>query len=227
MAAPWRQPRARGELPGSHPGGRNSPLAACQAAAVGNPAPLPVAAEGEGAETLFFVHGWPDDERLWDAQVAHFRSRYRCLRVTMPHFAGRAVAQELGHRLEGYDFLEAGDLVAATIRAECPGHSVILVIHDWGCVWGFFAQLRHPEIVKAVVAMDVGPPSSFPTGLESWPTVMVAGIAYQHALLSANILVRLAAGTRLERSARWFADGLVRFMARMVPPSRVPARHRR
>ena len=42
--------------------------------------------EGDGAETIVMVHGWPDTYRLWDAQVAFLRDRYRCVRFTLPGF---------------------------------------------------------------------------------------------------------------------------------------------
>ena len=42
--------------------------------------------DGEGAETIVMVHGWPDTYRLWDAQVAFLRSRYQCVRFTLPGF---------------------------------------------------------------------------------------------------------------------------------------------
>ena len=32
------------------------------------------------------IHGWPDTYRLWDAQVAFFKDRYRCVRFTLPGF---------------------------------------------------------------------------------------------------------------------------------------------
>ncbi|MEL7343039.1 MAG: alpha/beta fold hydrolase, partial [Bacteroidota bacterium] len=34
--------------------------------------------EGEG-ETLLFLHGWPNNSRLWQAQVAHLRDRFRVI----------------------------------------------------------------------------------------------------------------------------------------------------
>ncbi len=36
-----------------------------------------VLVEGEGRESIVMIHGWPDTYRLWDAQVAFFKSRYR------------------------------------------------------------------------------------------------------------------------------------------------------
>ena len=42
--------------------------------------------EGEGAETIVMVHGWPDTYRLWDSAVAALKDRYRCVRFTLPGF---------------------------------------------------------------------------------------------------------------------------------------------
>ena len=48
---------------------RRMRISAVPPAAAAPPAEaLPVSAEGEGPESLFFVPGWPDDERLWDQQ---------------------------------------------------------------------------------------------------------------------------------------------------------------
>ena len=40
----------------------------------------------EGSETIVMIHGWPDTYRLWDAQVEELKSRYRCVRFTLPGF---------------------------------------------------------------------------------------------------------------------------------------------
>ena len=42
--------------------------------------------EGEGAESIVMVHGWPDTYRLWDATVEVLKGRYRCIRFTLPGF---------------------------------------------------------------------------------------------------------------------------------------------
>jgi len=41
---------------------------------------------GEGGQSIVMIHGWPDTYRLWDAQAAFFRDRYRCVRFTLPGF---------------------------------------------------------------------------------------------------------------------------------------------
>ena len=45
-----------------------------------------VVVEGEGAETVVMMQGWPDTWRLWDGQVAALKDRYRCVRFTQPGF---------------------------------------------------------------------------------------------------------------------------------------------
>lgn len=176
---------------------------------------LPVIEDGSGQETLFFVHGWPDDAHLWDGQVAHFRDRFRCLRVTMPHFAGHALATKLEHRPQGYDFAELGRMLANTIRKESRGKPLTLVIHDWGCFWGFIAQLHCPELVRAVVAMDVGHPSGIVAGARSLPMVIAAGLAYQYFLATMYAIARGSRGTPLEAAGRSLADGAVRALVRL------------
>jgi len=47
---------------------------------------IDVFVEGDGAESIVMIHGWPDTFRLWDEQVAFFRQRYRCVRFTLPGF---------------------------------------------------------------------------------------------------------------------------------------------
>ena len=107
----------------------------------------------------------PDDASLWDKQVQHFRARYRCLRVTMPHFGGREQASARGDAevsWEHCDWEPMARRLAAAVRAHMPvGKALTIVVHDWGAVWGFFLQLMFPELVKAMVAMDVGPPHAF------------------------------------------------------------------
>lgn len=179
---------------------------------------LPAAVEGAGAETLVFVHGWPDDGRLWDAQVAHFKRQYRCVRVTMPHFEGRTSEAERRWQPWGYDFVDAAELLAATVRAHSPGGAVCLVLHDWGCTWGFLMQRKYPELVKLIVAMDVGPPSYTAAGWRTLPSAIAVGFAYQYWLLLAYLLNRATTGTVLQQGGQRMADWMARSFARWIRP---------
>jgi pimeloyl-ACP methyl ester carboxylesterase len=108
-----------------------------------------VQAEGTGPEVLLMLHGWPDTHRLWDAQVAAFAARFRCVRFTLPGFepstppdpASLDRIVELLHRV--------------SLRTS-PDRPVTLLLHDWGCLFGYQFAMRHPQRVARIVGVDVG-----------------------------------------------------------------------
>ena len=105
--------------------------------------------EGEGAESIVMIHGWPDTYRLWDAQAAFFRPRYRCVRFTLPGF-------DIDKPRRAYSFAELMAIVKDIVEQACPGQKVILMLHDWGCVFGYQFAMRHPELVSKIVGVDIG-----------------------------------------------------------------------
>lgn len=109
--------------------------------------------EGDGAETIVMVHGWPDTYRLWDTQVGHFASRYRCVRFTLPGFR----ASDARH---AYTLEEITDLLRRIVERTCADGKAILLLHDWGCAFGYAFAMRHPERVSRIVGIDIGDPDS-------------------------------------------------------------------
>ena len=105
--------------------------------------------EGTGSESIVMLHGWPDTHRLWDAQVAHFKTRYRCVRFTLPGFDGARPRR-------GYSLDELITLLRHIVEHACAGGPVTLLLHDWGCVFGYQFAMRHPELVKRIVGVDIG-----------------------------------------------------------------------
>lgn len=145
------------------------------------------------------VHGWPDDERLFSAQVAHFSSRYRIACVRLPWFSTRDTAKTDAVTRKyspwGYDFDVLVESVVAAARelgAGKGGRKVVLVGHDWGAVIAFLAEVQNPGLFSRVVAMDVslmrwmisGPNRS----LNEMKGMLFAGIIYQFTLATAFIL---------------------------------------
>lgn len=153
---------------------------------------IEVHVDGAGDETIVMVHGWPDTHRLWDAQVAGLKDRYRCARFTLPGFEHGAP-----HRAWTLDELLAA--IGAVVDRVSPDRPVILMLHDWGCVFGYEYCMRNPARVARVVGVDIGDPSSLARSLDLRGKLMVIG--YQVILALAWLL----------RS-----DGLARVMARAL-----------
>lgn len=109
-----------------------------------------VLVEGEGHETLVFVHGWPDTLRVWDAQVAALALRRRCVRFTLPGFDLARPTRR------AFSLDEVLATIAAVVDAVSPDAPVTLVLHDWGCFYGYQYAARHPSRVARIVGVDIG-----------------------------------------------------------------------
>ena len=105
--------------------------------------------EGDGPDTVLMLHGWPDTYRLWDRQVAALRGRYRCVRFTLPGFDLAQPPRPTGLR----DMVE---LIRRIARESGGGRRVILLLHDWGCLFGYQFYMAFPQLVSAIVAVDIG-----------------------------------------------------------------------
>lgn len=110
---------------------------------------IDVLIEGEGDETIVMLHGWPDTYRLWDAQVAALAPRYRCVRFTLPGFDSSKPRRAFGLA----EMLATFERIVAGVS---PGRKVTLMLHDWGCVFGYQFYMRHPELVSRIVGVDIG-----------------------------------------------------------------------
>src|SRR5262245_11605681 len=86
--------------------------------------------EGNGLETIIMVHGWPDTYRLWDSTVAHFRERYKCVRFTLPGY-------DIEKPRRAHSIDEIADFLRRVIEQVSPSRKVILLVHDWGCLFGY------------------------------------------------------------------------------------------
>lgn len=109
--------------------------------------------EGDGAETIFMVHGWPDTYRLWDAQAQFFKGRYRCVRFTLPGF-------DAAHARRAYSLAELTGFLKELVEQVAPGQKVILMLHDWGCVFGYELYMSNPYLVSKIIGVDVGDKAS-------------------------------------------------------------------
>lgn len=109
--------------------------------------------EGEGAEAIVMIHGWPDTYRLWDDQVAALKPHVRCIRFTLPGF-------DINQVRRAYSLDELVMFFRRVIETTCPGQKVTLMLHDWGCVFGYQFAMRHPELVSRIIGVDIGDSNS-------------------------------------------------------------------
>lgn len=109
--------------------------------------------DGEGAHTVVMVHGWPDTYRVWDAQVAALQGQYRCVRFTLPGFDIRKPAR-------AYSLDETVRALLHIVDQVSPNDKVTLLLHDWGCVFGYQFAMCHPDRVARIVGIDIGDTAS-------------------------------------------------------------------
>lgn len=105
--------------------------------------------EGEGAETIVMIHGWPDTYRVWDAQVAELRHRYRCVRFTLPGF-------DITKPRRSYSLDAMMRVLLHIVNSVNKKEKVILMLHDWGCVFGYEFYMRNKGLVSAIIGVDIG-----------------------------------------------------------------------
>lgn len=156
-----------------------------------------VLVEGAGPETIVMVHGWPDTHRLWDRQVEALRAGYRCVRFTLPGF-------EAGSPRRAYSLDELAETIRRVVEQACPGGQAILLLHDWGCVFGYHFAMRHPELVKRVIGVDIGDAGSR-------RHVQTLGLAAKAMIFGYQVWLALA-----WRIGGWLGDRMARAMARLL-----------
>ncbi len=101
------------------------------------------------APPILLLHGWPDTLQLWDGTVAALAQAYRCIRFTLPGF-------DLAAPPRATSLARMAQLIDAVLDATCPGQRVTLLLHDWGCAFGYEYAARRPQRVARVVGVDVG-----------------------------------------------------------------------
>jgi pimeloyl-ACP methyl ester carboxylesterase len=156
-----------------------------------------VIVEGAGPRTIVMVHGWPDTHRLWDSTVEALKGHYRCVRFTLPGF-------EPGAPKRAYPFSQLLEVFRQVVEPFSPA---TLLLHDWGCLFGYQFAMRHPEMVERVIGVDIGDAGSRAHLAEIGASGKLKIVAYQVWLALAWLLG---------------SDAMARMMARAirVPPGR-------
>lgn len=150
--------------------------------------------QGQGEDTVLMLHGWPDTHALWDGTVAALEDRAVCARLTLPGFESGPSALSLDGMCQRLS--EVADAVS-------PGRPLTLMLHDWGCIFGYEWAMRHPERVARVVAVDVGDYNS--AALQrNWNWQQKLSVMGYQLWLALAWTLGGSIGTRMTRAmARW------------------------
>ena len=102
---------------------------------------------GTGQPPLVFVHGFACAHTDWDAQVAHFSPRHRCIAVDLRgHGASPGDAMDCSMERFGAD--------VANVLAARDVQRAVLLGHSMGCRVAVEAALQAPDRVAGVVLVD-------------------------------------------------------------------------
>jgi len=158
---------------------------------------IEVIEEGVGDDAIVMIHGWPDTHRLWDGAVAALSPRWRCVRFTLPGF-------DLTGPPRPTSVAQMTDFIGLVVEHAGRGAPVTLLLHDWGCVFGYQFAMTHPDKVARLIGVDIGDAGSpeFARALTPKAKAMIAG--YQ---------LWLAAAWRIGGRV---GDGMTRSMARAL-----------
>jgi pimeloyl-ACP methyl ester carboxylesterase len=109
--------------------------------------------EGENnEEVIIMIHGWPDIHTIWKNQVEYFKSSDKCVTFTFPGFRKGDIKQ---YRFDDI-ILEINHIV----NAVSPNKKVILMLHDWGCAFGYEYAMRYANKIDRMIGIDIGDATS-------------------------------------------------------------------
>jgi len=167
---------------------------------------IEVLEEGDGDEAIVMVHGWPDTRALWDATVAALSPQWRCVRFTLPGY-------DLAQPPRPTSVAQMSAFIDRVVAHAGRGRPVTLLLHDWGCVFGYQYAMTHPDKVARLIGVDVGDAGSRATRRALTPRAKWMIASYQ---------LWLAMAWRIGGAV---GDRMTRRMARRlrcpVPPQRI------
>ncbi len=101
---------------------------------------------------MVFLHGWPDNDTLWQHQIEYFKKNYHCAVFDYSQFATHT-PNRLSVSLD--DLENAIIEQISSILSDMNKKSFILVAHDWGAYLAYRVQDRLPKQTEKLVTLDV------------------------------------------------------------------------
>ncbi|MCM2303230.1 MAG: alpha/beta fold hydrolase [Elusimicrobia bacterium] len=123
--------------------------------------------EGKG-ETVLMVHGNPTWSFYFREVVKALSPTHRCI---VPDHIGMGLSDRPADKRYAYTLKRRVDDLDALMERVAPTGPVTLIVHDWGGMIAMSWAVRHPERIKAIVALNTScfrlpAEKKFPKGLE-------------------------------------------------------------
>jgi epoxide hydrolase 4 len=111
----------------------------------------------EQAETIIFLHGFPEYWATWHSQLAFFSKKYRVIAPDLPGY-------NLSDKPTDNAFYTLPRLIgfmAKFVQKVAPEQKVFLVAHDWGGAIAWPLVAFHKELFFKLIILNSGHPSTF------------------------------------------------------------------
>ncbi len=106
--------------------------------------------EGKG-ETVLMVHGNPTWSFYFREVVKALSPDFRCI---VPDHIGMGLSDRPDDAHYNYTLKSRVDDLDKLMERVAPSGPVTLIVHDWGGMIGMSWAVRHPERIKAIVALN-------------------------------------------------------------------------
>jgi len=120
--------------------------------------------EGEGEQTLLFIHGLAGYVPLWKYQIQELKKKYRCIAIDLPG-NGKSPSGKFPYSMFFY-----AETVAKFIEKENLSN-VVLCGHSMGGHVSIVLTLRYPHLVEKLILLA-------PSGIESFASHEVMGMQH-------------------------------------------------
>ena len=108
---------------------------------------------GKSEKIMVMLGGFPDTHTLWKGVIEEFGSEYTLISIPTPDYDRPRLRKKFG-----YSPSECTNMIDAAIKdAIGPEQQFDLLMHDWGCIWGYELAALRSDCVRKMVALDVGP----------------------------------------------------------------------
>jgi haloalkane dehalogenase len=101
---------------------------------------------GQG-ETILFLHGNPVWSYLWAQVLPHVSPTARCV---APDLIGMGLSAKPSIKYTFFDHVRYVECFIKTLQLE----RLTLVLHDWGCIIGFYLAMRQERNIRGLAFME-------------------------------------------------------------------------